>query len=333
VETAAASAPDELPRTDYATARRRILAEIGPEAIRRLHRPKPALDRLAIVTLPLLFITLMVAIAQLHVGLVWWGCFVLQGFVIQLLAYAVHDLFVHRGVGGRGGYWIGVLFDLPLLIRLTWFGLYHQDHHAHLGTRVDPETYKQDLDTRWKRALCLTAFGIVLAYARRLKPVNAESPDVMRRPIQPVYDPPTQRQLRRERLAMIGAGALVAMVAVWSWRIVLFGYLLPLLVVTPVASMLRVILEHAEATPGNVFHSGTFYRTGFVTRPLFFWDAGDCHVVHHLYPAIPFYRMGEALSLLTPILKEHGARERRSLVDVIHGYFVRNEPHRSTWSR
>ena len=53
---------------------------------------------------------------------------------------------------------------------------------------------------------------------------------------------------------MIGAGALAAMVAVWSWRIVLFGHLLSVLVVTPVAIMLRVILEHAEAAPGNVFH-------------------------------------------------------------------------------
>jgi fatty acid desaturase len=70
-----------------------------------------------------------------------------------------------------------------------------------------------------------------------------------------------------------------------------------------------------------------------VTRPLFFWDAGDCHVVHHLYPAIPFHRTGEALSILTPLLKEHGARERRSLVDVIPGYFVRNEPQRSASSR
>src|SRR5262245_51300057 len=123
------------PATDYATARRRILARIGPEAIRRLHRQKPALDVLAIVTLPLLFITLMVAIARLPLGIVWFVCFVLQGFVIQLLGYAVHDMFVHRGVGGRRvGYWIGVLFDLPLLIRLTWFGLYHQDHHAHQGT-------------------------------------------------------------------------------------------------------------------------------------------------------------------------------------------------------
>jgi len=324
----------ELRLADYATARRRILARIGPEAIRRLHTPKPALDWLAIVTLPLLFIALMVAIAWLPAGLLWFGCFILQGFVIQLLGYAVHDLFMHRGVGGkRVGYWIGVLFDLPLLIRLTWFGLYHQDHHAHQGTRVDPEAYKQDLDTRWKRALCLTYVGIVLAYARRLKPVNAESPEVTRGPIHPVDDPPTQRRLRRERLMMIGAAALVAIVAVWSWRFVLLGYVLPMLVVTPIASMLRIMLEHAEATPGNAFHSGTFYRTGFVTRPLFFWDAGDCHVVHHLYPAIPFYRMGEALSLLTPILKEHGARERRSFVGVLHGYFVRNEPHRAAWSR
>ena len=43
--------------------------------------------------------------------------------------------------------------------------------------------------------------------------------------------------------------------------------------------MFRLILEHAERDPANVFNCGTYYRTGIVSGPLFFWDAGDCHVV------------------------------------------------------
>jgi fatty acid desaturase len=82
----------------------------------------------------------------------------------------------------------------------------------------------------------------------------------------------------------------------------------------------------------DVYHCATFYRTGFITRPLFFWDAGDCHIVHHIYPGILFYRMGRALRLIAPILKRHGARERRSFLELLHGFFIRVEPHHTLWS-
>lgn len=102
---------------------------------------------------------------------------------------------------------------------------------------------------------------------------------------------------------------------------------------TPVVSGLRTILEHSECDPKNVFHCATFYRTGYITGPLFFWDAGDCHIVHHIFPAIPFYRMPAAVKAIAPILKAHGARERRSLLDLLEGWFWRKEEHRTIWSR
>jgi hypothetical protein len=62
--------------------------------------------------LPAISVTLAVALTRLDFGLLWLGCLVLQGFGIQVLAYATHDLFVHRRVGRRRlGYLIGVLFD------------------------------------------------------------------------------------------------------------------------------------------------------------------------------------------------------------------------------
>jgi fatty acid desaturase len=317
---------------DYAPARKLILAELGPTAIAQLHRPLPFLDWVTIGGLPAIFAALVVALTWLDFGLLWLGCLILQGFVIQALAYATHDLFVHRRVGGhRVGYFIGVLFDCPILTRRTWYALYHLDHHAHMGTPQDPEAYKQDLDTRWKRVVCLTLPGLFLLFARLLKPAVAQSPEIaMRWLAKPT--PALVRRLQRERLAVLGALGLVAVLSYWWWRPAVFGYLLPFFVVTPMASMLRLILEHAETTPGNLFHCATFYRTGRISRPAFFWDAGDCHLVHHLYPAIPFYRMGKALALMNPIFVRNGARER-SFFDLLAGFFVRNEPHRAPWSR
>jgi fatty acid desaturase len=314
----------------YRRARRILLDALGPAAIARVHRPVPALDWLAVVGLPALFLADAVALATWPAGIAWLAVLVLQGFVIQMFGYAVHDLFVHRQVGGAAGYYVGAFLELFITFRRTRYALYHLDHHALMNTEHDTEAYKQDLDTRWKRLVFLTLPGALLARARTLRAPSAAPPGAASARQRPL-DPLSRRRLGFERrltgVVLGGAGLVTA----WWWQLVVFGYLIPLALVTPVASALRMILEHAEADPDNVFHCAVFYRTGAITGPLFFWDAGDCHIVHHIYPAIPFYRIPEALRLMNPVLLAHGARER-SLWELLRGWFWRNEPHRSVWS-
>jgi fatty acid desaturase len=318
---------------DYRLAQAAIAAELGPDRLAELHRPCPLLDWLAIVALPSAFVGLALALSRFPFGLPWLTCLVAQGFLIQALAYSVHDLFVHRRVGGKGGYLIGVLFELPIFARRTWYALYHLDHHAQMNTDVDPEEYKQDLDARWKKAVCLTLPGLFLLMARKLRSRDKRSALIEMGPIKSPTDGAVVRQLRQERLVAVGALAILALATYISWPLVVFGYVLPFAIVTPIASMCRLVLEHAESDPMNVFSCGTFYRTGLISGPLFFWDAGDCHVVHHIYPAIPFYRMRKAVRLMRPVLLRHGARERRSFSALLYGFFVRNERHRTLWSQ
>lgn len=315
---------------EYRKARRAMLDALGPAVIAGLHRACPALDWAAVVALPALFVADAIALAAWPVGLAWGLCFVLQGFVIQTFGYVVHDLFVHRRVGGVAGYFIGALFELVITFRRTWYALYHLDHHGHMNTADDPEAYKQDLDTRWKRVFFLTLPGAMLTMARGLRPGRPTSSHLVTAPLTPPVEQVRWR-LRFEGGLALAAVGLTGLTALVWWQVVVFGYLLPLALVTPIASSLRVILEHAEADTDNVFHCAVFYRTGPVSGPLFFWDAGDCHIVHHIYPAIPFYRVPEALRLMRPILAAHGARER-SLWALLRGWFVRNEPHRTVWS-
>jgi fatty acid desaturase len=320
--------------SDFDAVRREIARQFGVSAIARWHRQSALLDGLVIVGLPSLFVGLALALSRVEFGVLWVVCFLLQGCLFQTLAHAVHDLFVHRRVGGlRASHVLGGLFHLPIFYRRTWYALYHLDHHRHLGTELDTEAYKQDLDTRWKRVLCLTLIGFTLARARRLRPVNAASPRIGKAPLVTPTDPAILRRLRAERVAVMAtAVALVPAALLWP-RVLFFGYLLPLVLVAPAASLLRLILEHGETNPENPHHCATFYRTGIITRPLFFWDAGDCHIVHHIFPGIPFYRMGEAVDALATFLRRQGARERRSFLWLLHGYFVRNEPHRALWQR
>jgi len=72
---------------------------------------------------------------------------------------------------------------------------------------------------------------------------------------------------------------------------------------------------------------GTFYRTGFITRPMFLWSAGDCHMVHHYYANIPFYRMPEAIRLMRPILLREGVYEHRSLIPLMADWFSATRGH------
>jgi fatty acid desaturase len=100
-------------------------------------------------------------------------------------------------------------------------------------------------------------------------------------------------------------------------------------VVTPVLNSIRIILEHFDLEPGNPLWNGTFYKTGPLTRLMFLWDAGDCHLVHHFYASIPFYRMGQALRVMRPILISQGVYEHRSLIQLMQQWFIGARGH---WS-
>jgi len=111
----------------------------------------------------------------------------------------------------------------------------------------------------------------------------------------------------------------------------LFGFLIPALFITPIAGTLRIILEHAEANPNNPYHIATYYKTGLISQLVFLWDSGDCHLIHHIYPGIPFYRMRRANKLIRPFLLENGVVERTSLSELVWGWYIKNHPHRSLW--
>jgi fatty acid desaturase len=316
---------------DFTKAKKELLAAFGEDAIQDLHETSPWLDGFTLAFHWSLFFALVLLLGTLPpLGPSWILCFVAQGFVVMAFGYVLHDFFVHRFVGGKTfSYWMGLFTGFVAYLLRTPYAETHYDHHLHTGTDPD-EAYKDDLDTRWKRLLFLTPVGYLLAFHRELESERAArfpAPEGTFR-----LDKEARRRARFERKFLLCCwGALLALAVLWP-RFVLFGYVLPLFLVLPVANVLRTILEHGETNPGNLFHCATFYRTGPLTRFLFFWDAGDCHLVHHIFPNIPFYRMGKAVDLFRPFLVGRGVRERRSLLSLLHGYYIRNEPHRALWS-
>jgi fatty acid desaturase len=317
---------------DFRGARRAIVDAIGRETLVALHRANPFLDWLAFGLHWALFGALVWLLGTLPPGPLWIACFVLQGFVIMAFGYVLHEFFVHRKVGGaRFSYWAAVVSGTLCYQPGTLYGFTHGYHHVYTGTDPD-EAYKQDLDRRWKRFFVLTPVGYVMAFRRMLanpRPPRYPAPeDAFGKP----RDGKLRRRMRIERRVMVLFWAALGVAAAFAWRFVLFGYVAPLLVALPLANGVRIVLEHAETNPENAFHCATYYRCGPLTRLLFFWDGGDCHLVHHLFPNIPFYNIPKASRLIHPLLLRSGVRERKSLPALCWGYFVRNEPHRALWS-
>ncbi len=294
--------------------------------MKELHREHWLLDAAGVLAYWGSVAGLFVLLALLPFGLLWCLAFAAQGFALQCLGLLSHDAFNHRRIWGDRGSWIGsIVSSFPVLLCPTWYLISHRDHHAYLGTAKDTETYKQTLDTVWKRVLFLTLPGDRLAKLGRLAKADARMPAIL------PGTPKERRRLTAER-ACLGAFVLgVAGSAVLWPGWVLAGYVLPLFIITPVASSLRIILEHADADPTNSFHLGTYYRTGVVTRMIFVADFRRLPPhPPHLQPN-PLVRHGSSDAAHAAALIEKGVVERLSLLQLLIGWFVRGFPHRSLW--
>ena len=304
-----------------------IKSELGVETIRELHRESVLLDAFGVAACLGSVVGLFVLLAILPLGLLWALCFLAQGFALQSLGLLSHDAFIHRKIWGDRGSWFGAMvFSFPRVAaadvvcdrasrpsRPSRHGARHRKPIRRTSTRCGSA----------RSSLRSSAIG--WAKSGKFANGNGDIPVIVGR------NHKERSRLKGERVGLLIFLMVVAVTSfIWP-RCLLAGYVLPLVIVAPLASSLRIILEHAEADPTNDFHVATYYRTGLITRILFVADAGDCHLIHHVFSHIPWYRMGRAARLMRPILLSNGVVERTSLRQLLVGWFVRAYPHRSVW--
>lgn len=329
----ASSTPSSSQELQQRAARALIARELGAEQLARLHRPNIALDLAAVFGLIALF---LLCAWELGTGSaskpLWWLCLLVQGNLIIIMGVLNHDVFVHRKLLPQRLRWVlSSILAWPARMRSAVYESQHLKHHRSLGTDGDTETHKQGIDTRLRRFVYATPALLVYrtffqpSLAAQQQPSSGDSPQ--QAPARMAHG--GQARLRWEKGTRYVIWALVAASAVWDWRLVVFGYLLPFAVVTPPLNTLRIVLEHFDLDRGNPLWVGTFYRTGPLTRVMFWWGAGDCHIVHHYYANIPFYRMAAAVRLMRPILQREGVYEHRSLVRLLWQWFSASRAH---WS-
>jgi fatty acid desaturase len=305
-------------------ARAMIARELGTEQLARLHAPNMALDLVAIFGAIALFLS---CAWQLATGSIsnplWWLCLVVQGDLIIVMGIMNHDAFVHRKLLPTPLRWvISSILAWPAQLRSALYEKQHLMHHRALGTDGDTEMHKGGIDTRFRRFVYATPALIAYRaiFYRSL---------VVQQPARERAAHGGEARLRWEKFTRYGIWLLVAAAAAWDWRLVVFGYLLPFAVVTPPLNTVRIVLEHFDLDRENPLWVGTFYRTGFFTRLMFWWGTGDAHLVHHYYANIPFYRMPAALRLMRPIMQRAGVYEHRSLPNLLWQWFSASRGH---WS-
>lgn len=300
---------------------------LGADVVRALHRDHPGRDAAATVVPPLALLAGFIALGR--ADLPWPAVVVLvtlNGWLFTIIGLVAHDVSVHRMRWGRTGSWLHNAFAWGLMLMPgTAYAKAHTRHHAKLGTPDDTEAYKMELNTRLRRWTFLTFPG-VLYMTRRKMPGQVRGYMIIE------GDDETARRFRLEKKAvLVLVGALVAY-SVWvNPRSVLLGYLLPLFVVSPLFNTMRIVLEHAEADDATRYWLGTNYRCGWLARAVFLADSGDCHIVHHIFPRIPFYHCGRAAALIRPYVTERGVVERRAYWPLVTGWLLRNHAHRSRW--
>ncbi len=321
------SRPDAS-RPSIAEVQRQAREFLGEAHFAEIHRQRLLPDLFVTVAPPMAIAAALWFVGREGVG--WTariGVSLLIGWLMMVMGLVAHDLFLHRRRWGpRASRWLGGLAFALVTNRFTAYGLAHIRHHARLNTPDDTEQYKQDLDSPARRWAFCTAPGFKLATSGRWArprrdgyfPVDAA-------------DPRTRARLRGEQWAA-GALVLLAVVALWLDPVrAVFGYWVPLLLVAPALNCVRIVVEHADCDDRNPFWTATDYRCGWLTRVLFVNAAGDCHLVHHLFPLVPFYQCPRARELLGPLLAAHGVIERRSLPRLLHGWFVAGYRHRTVW--
>ena len=222
----------------------------------------------------------------------------------QALFVLAHDaahyrLFSHRGVND----WIGCLCAAPLGLSMHTYRIVHRLHHNHLYQPNDPDLplhggYPRGRGYLIKKLLGdLTGRTAYKTYAYFFGVMsNKASASLLRD-----TSVRLQTKARIDRWFVVSLQlALLSLAIISGWWIeYLLLWCLPLITILQALLRLRAICEHGAVTDTQSPLRAA--RTNLAPRWLlwlFFPHSVNYHIEHHLYPAIPHYRLAQCHELL-----------------------------------
>jgi fatty acid desaturase len=248
---------------------------------------------------------LIAAVSGLIVITAWplWALLplmVLQGVLLVFLFTLQHETTHYTPFKTRHlNTWVGYACGLLLLLPPVWFRYFHLAHHRWTQNLAkDPELQSPKPDTRLQYLLYLSGLplwkSLILTLLRNARGRCTDS-------FVPCGKQPS---VRRESQLMLSVYVVVLLLSVitGSLNTLLTVWVIPLLLGQP---FLRAYLlaEHADCPEVDNRFANT--RT-LLTHPLvrrLAWNM-PYHTEHHVYPAVPFFRLPQAHALAKAHLQQ-----------------------------
>jgi fatty acid desaturase len=214
----------------------------------------------------------------------------------------------------------GKLCGIPLGVSMITYRVIHRIHHNELYTPLDPDLPLMAGYPRG-RAYLLRKLGKDLlgvtslknyAYFFGLQARGDTSPALQR-----------AAMMDRRLVVCANAALLIALVMTGGLGWYLLLWLLPLLTLLAALLRLRAVLEHgAVPDPTDTVRAARTTLSPFWIRWLVYPHSMNFHIEHHLYPAIPHYRLAAAHRALAAAGILEGAEVSESFGESLRRVFA-----------
>jgi len=263
---------------------------VSPETIRAISSLSPARSLGALLLEWLIIIASIELHLHYHNPLVFFFVWLMIGSRMYGLYSLLHDgmhylLHPNRKVND----WICRLFIAwPLFLSLERVRNAHMAHHKYLKTDGDPESvhlnYEEFHFPKTRTSLALIFLkdltGINFVYYRLKKVVNFLSGKTQPSKY-PNFDP----------RAIIFYVSILALFVYMNWEVkFLIYWVVPYATLYQALNRLRLSTEHFHIPANKLFQTRTV-NLNIVERFFFSPHNLGFHAEHHLYPAVPFYRL------------------------------------------
>jgi len=225
--------------------------------------------------------------------------------------YTVHHDATHKAISGRNPRWhrvevsCGTLAGFAMQLEFSSYARNHLRHHAHTNTPSDPDIAVKgplwQMPIKWLAGVVFMTIGALPGGMRLTERVIAKM-GVPLPPAESQRDKADRARLRR--LTQVALVVLVATIPLgWFWPAFLLWWL-PTRVGVGYLMVLFQWLPHFPFDRTDRFGNTRVNRFPGSTWLLL---QQDRHLIHHLYPQIPWYRYRAAFRELRPLLESNGA--------------------------
>lgn len=285
---------DALPNRPPAILRVRDLSPDRQAELRRLHRLNPWWN-LKILAFALIWIAAAAVALRVTALPVRLACYFIIGATIQGLVILMHEavhgiLFRDR----RLNRWVGFLCGLPAFLSVSAYRMGHLPHHRYERSARDPDELENfSRDPRVLAAL----FGLMFLFGELFGFHRVGLGNAFR-------GRPAERRDVLVEYAIIAAVFAVA-IALLPGRVFLHSWVFPALFARQLTNV-RTLAEHVlTGHEHRLAATRTVVSNPFVA---FFMCNLNYHIEHHLFPAVPWYRLRRLHALLDDQLRRSAAQ-------------------------